>query len=185
MVLNIGSSVQNDLQKNRDRARKRLFNGEVPVFAEGDDVLVAHMEFPPCQKLSKRWRGPSWILKAVSDYVYFVDDLCNGELSEDHISRLNFCKDCDLNADAILSHVLQSKTGMPVARLLSLNEEQDALKTLLYWKGLPTSENSLKPIIKVYEDVAVMLERLLKRKNTPPHLAARARKFVGLSNTGV
>lgn len=119
MVLGIRESVHNALQKNRERSRKNLSTGKLPRFTEGDYVLVARTEFPSGEKISLRWRGPRRILRPISDYVYLVEDLRNGELSEVHISRLKFYRDADLDSESVMSHVRQSETGMPVRRLMN------------------------------------------------------------------
>ena len=58
--------------------------------------------------------------KGVADYVYRVEDLRTGKYDNIHSSRLNFYGDANLDAEAIMSHVLSAETGMPVARLLRL-----------------------------------------------------------------
>lgn len=79
-----------------------------------------------------------------------------------------------------MSHVLSSETGMPVARLINLVKVDDALKVLVRWKGLSSQNDSLEPLQYVFEDVPQMLNRLLKRKNTPAESAQQARDAIDL-----
>ena len=118
--------------------------------------------------------------RAINDDVYLVEDLRTGELEELHASRLKFYHDQTLDMDAVMSHVLQSETGMTVQRLLRLEEHPDGVYVLVRWKGLPNSDDTLEPLVKVYEDVPRMLERLLNGKNSPRELVAKARKILAL-----
>lgn len=59
-------------------------------------------------------------MKALREYVLRVKDVRNGKLDDVHGMRLNFYQYGDLDQKMIMSHVLSSETGMPVARLLRL-----------------------------------------------------------------
>ena len=118
--------------------------------------------------------------RAINDYVYLVEDLRTGESEELHASRLKFYHDPTLDTDAVMSHVLQSETGMTVQRLLRLKEHPDGVYVVVRWKGLPNSDDTLEPLLKVNEDVPRMLERLLNRKNSPHELITKARKILAL-----
>lgn len=54
------------------------------------------------------------------------------------------------------------------------------LKVQVRWKGLPPQDDTLETLQNVYEDVPVMLDRLLKRKSTPADLAQQARDALDL-----
>lgn len=79
-----------------------------------------------------------------------------------------------------MSHVLSSETGMPVARLIKIVKVDDVLKVQVRYKGLSPQEDSLEPLENVFEDVAHMLDRLLKREKNPENLAAKARDTLDL-----
>lgn len=168
------------LEKNRTRAREAASRGVLPNFSEGDYVLVARDDFSKGQKIALRWRGPRRIVSAKSDYIYQVEDLRNGLTEDVHIARLKFYADDSLDATAIMSHVIASETGMPVARLMGIQESSDGLVVHVRWKGLPHSEDTLEPILKVFEDVPVMLTNLLKRKSIPKRLVTLAKSEIGL-----
>ena len=80
--------VQETVRKNREKARRAASRGSLPNFTEGDYVLVAREDFFAGEKLALRWRGPRRIIKALSDYVYQVEDLRNGTVEYIHGSRL-------------------------------------------------------------------------------------------------
>lgn len=47
------------------------------------------------------------------------------------------------------------------------------------WKGLPRNKETSRELKREYEDVLVMVERLLKRKAAPRGLAEKARETLG------
>lgn len=179
-LANIHPLVQNTLHANRKRAREAASNGKLANFTEGDYVLVARDEFGAGEKLCLHWRGPRRVIKAISEHIFQVEDLRNGTYEDVHACRLKFYSDKSLDATAILSHVIFSETGMPVARLMNLEKTGDGLMVHIRWKGLSKNEDTLEPIERVYEDVPLMLTRLLARKNTPHSLAAEAKDILGL-----
>lgn len=77
-----------------------------------------------------------------------------------------------------MSHVLSSETGMIVSGLMCSEEHAVGLYVFVLRKGLPNSEDTSKPLLKVYEDVPRMLERLVNRKNTLPLLADKAQSIL-------
>ena len=134
----------------------------------------------PGEKLAMRWRRPRRIIKALNDYVFQVEDLRNGTTKDIHGTRLKFYSDRSLDTRATMSHVLSSETGMPVARLMRLVDSPDGLLVQVRWRGLCDSEDTLEPIGRVYEDVPQLLWKLLRRKNTPSNLVAKARRVLAL-----
>lgn len=142
--------------------------------------MVAKEDFSKGEKLALQWRGPRRIVCAKSDYIYQAEDLRNVLTEDVHIARLKFYADDSLDTTAILSHVIASETGMPVARLMGIKESPDEVVVDVLWKGLPQSEDTFEPILKVNEDVPVMLLNLLKRKSTPKSLTTMAKSAIVL-----
>ena len=173
--------VQSSLDKHRAQHRQNASRGQLPNFDEGDYVLVARSDFHAGEKLCLRWRGPRRIKKAMNDYVYQIEDLRNGQLNDIHASRLKLFRDSDIDETAIMSHVLQSETGMVVSRLLGLEDTaENGLQVRVRWKGLGQDEDSLEPLSRVAEDVPTLFEKMLKRKSTPKNLVAKARAQLAL-----
>ena len=79
-------------------------------------------------------------MKALSDFVYQVEDLRNGQLDDVHASRLKLYRDSEIEKDAIMSHVIHSETGMVVSRLLGLEETPDGIYVQILWEGLDNKE---------------------------------------------
>ena len=67
-----------------------------------------------------------------------------------------------------------------MARLLRLMDEQDGMKALVRWKGLPNSEDTLEPLARVYEYVPEMLLRLILRKTTSIALDDKTLRILSL-----
>lgn len=172
--------VHNDVSDNRKRAREHNSKGQLPNFSEGDYVLVARNIFFEGEKLCLHWRGPRRIIKALSDYLFDVEDLRSGKIDSIHGSRLKYYSDSSLDEKVITSHVLSSETRMPVARLMKLVKDKDKLKVQVRWKGLSPQDDTLEPLQNVFEDVPQMLDGLLKRKNTSPKLAQQAQDALDL-----
>ena len=177
--------VQATLQKNRAQQRDKMSSGRLPNFHEEDYVLVARNDFHAGEKLFLRWRGPRRITRAMNDHVYQVEDLRNGELTEVHVSRLKLFRDSVIDEEAIMSHVLQSETGMVVTRLLGIEETENGYHVRVRWKGLGPDEDTLEPIAQVYKDVPELFEKLLQRKSTPKDLAEKVRTVLASSTGGV
>lgn len=166
--------------ENQKRAREHLSKGRLSNFSEGDYVLVARNEFFEDEKLCLRSRGPRRIVKAHNNYVCDVEYLYCGNIDPVHGSRLKYYSDSSLDKKVIMSHVLSSETGMPVAGLMKLAKVDNELKVQVRWKGLSPQEYTLEPLQNVYEDVPKILQRLLERRATPGTLAEEARKTLEL-----
>lgn len=83
-------------------------------------MLVSRNHFFEGEKLCLQWRGPRRIIKALNDYTFRVEDLRTGDYDDVHGTLLKFYRDADRDEKAIMSDLLSSKTGIPVARLLLL-----------------------------------------------------------------
>lgn len=79
-----------------------------------------------------------------------------------------------------MSRVLFSEIGMPVARLMTIDDAENGIKLQVRWKGLNSTDDTLEPIIHIYEDVPDLLLKLLQRQNNPRTLAGKARPVLGL-----
>lgn len=62
-----------------------------------------------------------------------------------------------MEMEALMPHVLNSETGMPVDRIVQLVCSKDVIMVQVPWKGLEISEDTLEPIKIVHEDVPHIL----------------------------
>lgn len=97
-----------------------------------------------------------------------------------HVSRMKFYHDASLDIESIMYHVVSSETGIPVQRLMGLVETDDGLKFQVRWSCLSQSDDTLDHLVRVYEDLPNLFEKLLKRKNTPAEHVNKARTVLRL-----
>lgn len=180
LIAELHTHVHSTLLRQRKQAREAASRGEFPKFSHGDYVLVARSDFHAGGKLCLRWRGPRRITKPLNDYIFEVKDLRNRRLDEIYVSRLKLYRDSQMDAIAIMSHLLQSETGMVLSRLLGLEDGLDGLQVCVRWRELDSLEDSLEPIARFNEDVPQLFDELLKRKSTATYLVARARTEISL-----
>ena len=107
---------------------------------------------------------PRKVKKCFSDWVYLVQDLCNGIEEQVHAAELRFYCDSRLDTIAILPHVTYSETRMSVSRLLSIEKVGSDIYVHVRWKGPPHSDETLEPLRHVFQDVPRLLKNLHNRK---------------------
>lgn len=82
--------------------------GELAIFTKGGYILDARYNFHESENLCARWCGPRRVTKAINDYVYKVEDLRNGSMSEVHTTRPKFYSDASLDCSIFSPYILQS-----------------------------------------------------------------------------
>lgn len=132
-------------------------------FSEGAYVLVARGTVFEGEKLCLRWRGRRRVIKPLSDYVSRFEDLRTSECDDIHGTRLKFYRDNYLDETFVISHVLSSEIGMPVARLLQLFNGDGSLFVAVQWKDLPASGDTTEPLTHVDK----LTRNFLEHKSTP------------------
>lgn len=91
-----------------------------------------------------------------------------------HGTRLKFYHNPSLNTEGIMSLVVASETGMPVQCLMPLVNTSNSVMVMVRWRGLPESEDTVKPLEKVYEDVPLRLKNFLGCNSVRVDLVAKA-----------
>lgn len=91
-------------------------------------MLVAGEQFSKGKKLPLRWCRPGIIVKALTDYVYQVQDLRKGSADEIYGSRNRFYSVYTLDKKVLVSHVLYYETGMFVAHIKHIVDTNDGMK---------------------------------------------------------
>ncbi len=66
--------------------------------------------------------------------------------------------------------------------MMGLEEHDDGIYVNVRWRGLPRSEDTLEPLLKIYQDVPQMLLKLLSRKSLPKALKMRAKTALQLAS---
>lgn len=162
------------LFNKREYNRKNAGCGDLYNFTEGDFLLVARSDFGTGENLPIRWHGPPHVFKATNDFECQVEDLRTGSIEKELATRLKLYRDGALDTAADMSHVLQSETGMALARIIGLEEITNGLQVHVRWKGMSKEEESLEPLVWVYEDVPHMVKGLINRKDLTHHLVEKA-----------
>lgn len=125
-----------------------------------------------------RWRGPRRAVKAINNYMYEIEDLCNGITSKVHVSKLKYYVDDSFDKEAIMSHGLRLKTGMFVQRLQRLEETGDGPCVFVSWKEVSKLVNTTEPIASFYKDLPELFKKLLQRKNAPAASIDEAKRIL-------
>lgn len=80
LCVDLNPRAQSTLPKNREKRRAITSKGQFHNFTQGDYVLVPWSDLRAGEKLCPRWRYPRQLRKALNDFVYQVEDLCNKQL---------------------------------------------------------------------------------------------------------
>lgn len=73
-----------------------------------------------------------------------MEDLRNGSLSDVHASWLKFYWDSYFDELALLTDLISSETGMPLARIMLLTETTKGLQVKVRWKRIENSEDTFE-----------------------------------------
>lgn len=170
--------VTDEAEKRRSQARKRreAKNGVTMVnFEIGDFVLVAQVT-GRVNKLAVHWRGPRRIVRALTDYVFEVQDLSAPfQITTHHASRLRLYaeKDREVTED-LVAQAMHGDGGHLVAKILQcrLGQESHVWEIQVEWVGLDPLEASWEPAQILYEDVPQLVERFVigQPTNAPAHV---------------
>ncbi|KAH9089265.1 hypothetical protein Ae201684P_001468 [Aphanomyces euteiches] len=135
--------------KKRRQARERQAKKkavQLQKFSVGDFVLVGHVT-RHANKLTLHWRGPSKIVRVVTDYVMETQELVPPyDLSLHHAYRLKmYCEGGRDVSEDLADHIAFGNEGFHQA--------------LVYWLGLDEDEASWEPVQSLYEDIPVIFRR--------------------------
>lgn len=88
---------------------------------------------------------------------------------------MKFYRDGSLNDLAVMRHFLDFEVGMPVARLMFLEDSPDSSHAQVLWNGITQAQDSLEQLAVIAEDVPQMLESILNCKTMSDKLVNKAR----------
>lgn len=95
-------------------------------------MVFARAEFSQKEKLCFCWRGPRRVIKALKHYSFRDQNLGSGGYINMHGSRLRLYRNADLDEKAIMPPMLPSETGMPVARLFRVVDQNGEIFVVIY-----------------------------------------------------
>lgn len=155
--------VQEAVTKNRLHSRDNFSKDRLPNVLERDYLLIGRDDFFKGNTLCLRWRGSRRIVRAHNDYVLKVEDWNHWITDTVQGSKFIYYSCSCHDSKIFLTHKRNSKTGLPVARLMKLVKVDDVLKVIVRWKGVSQQDDTLEPLQNVLEAISHMLDRLLKQ----------------------
>ncbi|KAF0757346.1 hypothetical protein AaE_004292, partial [Aphanomyces astaci] len=174
--------------KKRRQARDRQAKSkaiQLQKFAIGDFVLVGQVSRKG-NKLSLHWRGPSKIVRVVTDYVMETQQLVQPyDLSLHHACRLKmYCEGGRDVTEDLADHIAFGNEGFHVAKLGDVREENGEYQALVYWLGLDEDKASWEPVRSLYEDIPIVFRRWVHQHEDQEEvkkMAAELEKTLGHS----
>jgi hypothetical protein len=137
----------------------------IPKFMVGDYVLVAIPKQPKNHKLQATWRGPYRIIRTISDYVYEVEHVVTKDITEHHVSRLQYYADSHLDMDIPLLHEsltreLSFDHSFDIHSVVrhAYNRDLDQYQLLIRWSGFSELENTWESL----DALMLQVPRLVK-----------------------
>lgn len=162
-----------DQRRMQARAR-RAARAKPPNFGVGDFVLVASVVAAP-NKLSIKWQGPKRVTKAISDWIFEVEDLVEPYVtSTHHVSRLRFYAESAREVtEDLLQHALNAQGGHCVEEFRGIrhNSTANQWQVEVKWLGLDELENTWESYASLQTDVPVLLARYCEAHKEEPQFA--------------
>ncbi|RLO00367.1 hypothetical protein DYB28_011438, partial [Aphanomyces astaci] len=171
-----------DAKRDRQAKSKAV---QLQKFAIGNFVLVGQVSRQG-NKLSLQWRGPSKIVRVVTDYVMETQQLVQPyDLSLHHAGRLKmYCEGGRDVTEDLVDHIAFGNEEFHVAKLGDVREENGEYQALVYWLGLDEDEASWEPVRSLYEDIPIVFRRWVHQhedKEQVNKMAAELDKTLGRS----
>lgn len=145
--------------------KKRQRGEHLVNFTVGDYVLRSRVDEKHYGKLLVTWVGP-YVITRANKYSFTVKHLLTGNETDVHASRLKFYADSNLEVtEELQEHVASQGIILCVDELLEhrWNNATNEFEILVSWKGLESIENSWEPLISLYKDIPVLVERYIKQ----------------------
>ncbi|ETW06561.1 hypothetical protein H310_02778 [Aphanomyces invadans] len=150
-------------ERDRRNGKRNVRRVQLDV---GDYVLIGKVSQAFGPKLQVTWLGPRRIIQALSDWVFIVEDLRDGAVSEHHVSRLKLyaVRDSNVTQD-LLDHVAYVEGGHLVQELrdAKFDRSDKTWKIQVKWRGLSELENSWEPVSNLLEAVPTMVAAFVKK----------------------
>lgn len=106
-------------------------------------------------------RSSPVIFNALLNFVFKVEELCNGKLDNLVQAGLKFFFDSSVDSKVIQASVLASDTGMHVSRLLFLAKNSRKVFVDFCQKKLIAKYDTLQRLLRVYGNVPMIFSKLL------------------------
>ena len=173
MHRNVNSWRNQKQAKKEKRARDAIYSAENRFgvdFSVGDFVMLAVPNKKNHHKLVAKWRGPYRVTRAVSDYIYEVENLNGlGLKIESHIKRLKFFCDSDLDNECVvaMANEVSLQDSVDNMMLVESIEEYSLMGgehlVRIKWLSLSTLEGTWESLTEFNETCPELVEEFIQR----------------------
>lgn len=169
---NMHKYVSEQANQKREKARNRHATKRgvaMPRFEIGDFVLVGRVI--KSNKLALHWKGPWRIVRALNDFTFEVQNLCEPyEVIVRHASRLKFYDEASRNvAEDLIEHIKYSEGGHLVQKFMNVRKNAyGEWEIQVKWIGMEDEEPTWEPARIMLEDVPILLKQFVDQHGTAP-----------------
>ena len=145
------AQIASNLRKQARDHHNNKVHIKTPNFTIGDFVLVGALQ-KSRQKLKVKWMGLRRITKALSGWVFEVENLITKKLEKVHVSRLKFYNEKDLEVtEDIKNQVSYNEDIFEIENIEDIKYETDKQEYQLFikWKGFSVEENTWEPLEEI------------------------------------
>ena len=134
-------------------------------FVVGDYVLRGVRAGQIRSKLALRWTGPYRVVQVLSDFVFVLEHLLNGERAEVHGTRIILFRNSAFEVTEEVKMHLQHQEGelQNIGEFGGFRTHQGIPQVKVSWQGFESDEDSWEDIKQIKEDVPVLFGRYLDR----------------------
>jgi hypothetical protein len=152
--------VQKTKRKNERERQRQLGKSSLPNLDVGDFVLVGRAVEVP-NKLALQWRGPCRVVRAVSKWVFEVQDLfAPFKTSVAHVSRLQFYADAQRgHMTDLVEYAVAHQDFFLVETLLECRQANGQWEILVKWLGFDVVEATWEPLEVLLTDVPALVRQ--------------------------
>jgi hypothetical protein len=150
-------------EKVREQGRARESKGVMPAFMPGEYVLVANvLQKGKAHKLASIWHGPFMVMEVLSPHQVRVKHLVTGAILEEHITRLRFYSDSQLEktTDLVSTIAQLEHSGRYIVESFAGVEKQDGIwHAIVKWKDFDEIDNTSEPLTNLIQDLNMVTVR--------------------------
>lgn len=149
-------------ETNRIRKRDYHVHHQKAQFHLGDFVLVAKVTNLVRNKMELKWTGPWKIVDVISEWIFEVEHLLNGQKKLCHSQRLRFFSEELNNVEEIADYVVNTEESYAIEKLLAIKFKNGGYVIKVRWLGFDQFEDSWLTLEELMEQVPLMVEEFLR-----------------------
>ena len=179
--------VDDRVKKNRERQRQAASRGQLLNFAVGDYVMVARVRrLGSTPMLVSTWTGSCRIVMVDKVHVNDVQGFVTGEVKDEHVVRLRFYADKNMEMTAALKKVLQhafSQGESEMAGIVDILEAEDGqgFYVKMGWVGFVGGESTWEPLATTWNGAQQFVQSELRKLRLDRGARLRLQTFNGIT----